>query len=149
MGFTEEHLREVRSSDSIDEALIRSSHQLSTVRGARETVHRTEILCFHNGRCVLMVGVKENDLAVTTANADLLRRDSDDVSDSESHQVNGKDKHLVLHLESNKISRSSSTVKIVFSTLGVSHASVLSHHTSCTDQFVRALSSDGVELPHS
>ena len=48
-----------------------------------------------------MVGVKENNLAITTANADLLRRDSDDISDSESHQVNGKDKHLVLDLESN------------------------------------------------
>ena len=96
-----------------------------------------------------MVGVKENNLAITTANADLLRRDSDDISDSESHQVNGKDKHLVLHLESNKISRSSSTVKIVFSTLGVSHASVLSHHTSSAYQFVRALSSDRIELPHS
>ena len=100
MGFTEEHLREVRGSDSIDETLIRSSHQLSAVRGAGETVHRTEILCFHNGRCVLMVGVKENDLAVTTANADLLRRDRNNVSHAKSHQVDGKDKHLVLYLES-------------------------------------------------
>lgn len=48
-----------------------------------------------------MVGVKKNDLAVTTSNSDLGRRDSNDSSDTHSAEVNGKDKHFVLYLESN------------------------------------------------
>jgi hypothetical protein len=99
--FAKKHLSEISSSDTVDESLIGGSHQLSTIGRARESVHGAVVLGFHNGRCVFMVSVKEDHLAVTTTNADLLGRNSNDVSYSEGHQVDGKDKHFVLDLESN------------------------------------------------
>ena len=134
MVLTEEHFGEIRDPHPIDEPLISGSQDLNAILTRREPMNASKQLGLKQGLAELLIHMEEDDLSVTSSNADFISSDCLNALDTLSADILGKDKQLVFNLEAAEVSRLSTSKEKLLVILGEDQTTVISDERPSVDQ---------------
>jgi len=147
MVFTKKHLREIADTNAMKETVACCCEHLDAVKTGWESNNASVELALKERLTEVLVYVEEDDLAITTSNADFVVSNCINLLNTLSADTLAKNEHLVFDLIRTEVSRGATNEHELFVGLGESDALVVSDHRTCLHDFIGALAKDWVELP--